>query len=237
MLWKARKPLDLKVDMHSHLIPAVDDGVKSLEESLKILAEFERLGYKKVITTPHISESYYPNKSHVLKDSFGKLKASLENSDLCVQIELGAEYMIDEYFLEEILKKEELLSWSDHLLVESSFVNYPMILDETMFEIQQKGLIPVYAHPERYPYFHEDWEKLQELKNRGIQLQINAGSLVGHYGPAAKKMAQSLLKMGFVDFIGSDTHRIDHIKNLEKALRSKSLKGFQSFDFHNNELL
>lgn len=145
--------------------------------------------------------------------------------------------MIDEHFLEHILKKEELLSWNDHLLVESSFVNYPMILDETIFEIQQKGLIPVYAHPERYPYFFESIEKLQELKNRGVQLQINASSLVGHYGPAAKKMAQTLLKKGFVDFIGSDTHRIDHIKNLEKALRSKSLKDFQSFDFHNNELL
>lgn len=223
--------------MHSHLVPGVDDGVKTIEESLTLIKSFEKLGYQRLITTPHISESYYPNSESDLRDVFQNLQDALEATGSQMALTLGAEYMTDESLLEKLSSKQELLNWDGHLLFETSFLNLPMIFDQTIFEIQSNGLIPVYAHPERYSYFHGEWDRLQELKNRGVHLQINAGSLIGHYGSGAKKMAIGLLKRGWVDFIGSDAHNMDHLKNLTKALRSKSLKYQQADDFRNNQLV
>ncbi len=237
MFFSSRKPLELKVDIHSHLVPSVDDGVKSIEDGIALIRRFKALGYKKLITTPHISESYYPNSVENLTESFQQLKSAVIASGINIELELGAEYMVDEHFLHELIPAKKLLSWNGYLLIESSFLNYPMILDEAIFEIQALELIPVYAHPERYSYFHGEWDKLQELKNRGVHLQINASSLIGHYGSGAKKMAIGLLKRGWVDFIGSDAHNMDHLKNLTKALSSKSLKYQQADDFRNNQLV
>lgn len=237
MFFTSRKSLDLKVDIHSHLIPAVDDGAKSLEDAIELITLFDQLGYQKLITTPHISESYYPNSTATLRESFEKLQSALSESKFQVEIHLGAEYMVDEHFLKEILPAGDLLSWQGHLLIESSFLNYPMILDETIFEIQSKDLIPVYAHPERYPYFSGEWDKLQELKNKGVHLQVNAGSFIGHYGKGARRMAEELLKKGWIDFIGSDAHHPNHLKNLKTALSSKSLRNCSSGDFRNDQLV
>lgn len=237
MFWQKHNPLVLKVDLHSHLIPGVDDGVKTLDESVALIQEFVSLGYTKLITTPHISESYFPNSVTILKEGHAKVQLALREKDIQIEFQLGAEYMIDGSLLAALKEKEELLSWDGHLLVESSFHNKPMILDETFYEIQSLGLLPVYAHPERYPYFFKKWDELATLRARGILFQINIGSFAGLYGPEVKKMANGLLKRGMIDFLASDAHGNNHMEYLRKGLACKALRNLSPSDFRNHELL
>ena len=145
--------------------------------------------------------------------------------------------MVDEGLLRTLKSKDELLSWNGYLLVETSFHSFPLIFEEILFEIQSRNLIPVYAHPERYPYYFEKTDQLIDLKARGILLQVNAGSISGYYGSAARKMARNLLKSGLVDFIGSDAHGDNHMIELNKCLRNRALFKEGSVPFKNTELI
>ncbi|MEQ9230818.1 MAG: CpsB/CapC family capsule biosynthesis tyrosine phosphatase, partial [Cyclobacteriaceae bacterium] len=196
-----------------------------------------RLGYKKLITTPHVSENYYPNSIDYLKGNFNELVHAVNKEQIPIDLQLGAEYMVDGKLLHSLKNKEELLSWNGHILIETSFQSLPLFVDEVLFEIQSTGLIPVLAHPERYAYFFGKEDKLIDLRNRGVKMQITAGSLAGYYGKEEKKMAQKLLNKGGVDFIGSDVHGARHIEYLEKGLRSKHLKKRAKGEFLNQGLL
>lgn len=235
MLFGQSRPLALTVDVHSHLVPGVDDGVKSLDEAKLLLDRYQVLGYKSLVTTPHISENYYPNKVDHLRTEFEKLKeAVLATHD--IRLTLGAEYMVDNWFLETLKAGEDILSWFGFILIETPFHNLPLIFEEVLYEIQSKNLIPVYAHPERYPYYGNAWDQLLALKSRGVLFQVNSGSLVGFYGTEVKRMALKLLKAGAVDFIGSDAHGVAHLDALRDCLRSRMLRKFQTADFRNHEL-
>jgi protein-tyrosine phosphatase len=236
MFFRPKGQIALQTDIHSHLIPGVDDGVKSIEESIEIILSFQKLGYQRLITTPHISESYYPNSVQKLKESFQEVVEELERRNIQMEIGLGAEYMVDGMLLSALKNKEELLTWNGYILIETSFQALPWILDEILFELQARKLVPILAHPERYPYFFEDHVKLEEMRNRGVKLQVNIGSLEGQYGPVPKKLARKLLSNGWVDFLGSDVHRIEHMKSLEKGLRSRTLNQLKGDVFLNNRL-
>lgn len=236
MFFKRHYDLRLQVDMHSHLVPGVDDGSKSLEESLGIIKSLQELGYEKLITTPHISETYYPNKPEFLEEHFSELKVRAMD-DLGVSMELGAEYMVDSTFLSTLKSEGKVLSWNGHLLIETSFHNLPMIFEEVIYEIQCRNLIPVYAHPERYPYFVNKWSQLENLKARGVLFQVNAGSFAGLYGTGPMKMAKELLRRGMVDMIGSDVHNIEQVQTVKKALAGAILtKKTAEMTFRNGEL-
>ena len=237
MFLRSRKPIDLLVDLHSHIVPGVDDGAKKIADSMKLITSLVELGYKKLIVTPHISETYYPNDPEKLKEGFQNLLSEVSNTDLNINIQLGAEYMVDGMLLSTLKSDGELLSWNGHLLFETSFHNKPMILDETIFEIQRRGLIPVYAHPERYPYYFKKWDQLQKLRDRGVLLQVNLGSISGMYGKEVSAMAKSMIKKGLVDLLGSDLHNTGQLKFVSDALRSKVLKSNTESFFRNRELL
>lgn len=236
MFFRPKGHLSIHTDIHSHLIPGVDDGVTSIEESIEVIQAFQELGYRKLITTPHISESYYPNSVQILKEAFQPLKEALLDKNIPMEVELGAEYMVDGMLLTQLKNNEELLSWDGHLLIETSFRSLPWILDEVIFEIQSKRLIPVLAHPERYPYFFDDQKKLEELKGRGVRFQVTVGSFAGQYGPTQKKMAKKFLADGWVDFLGSDVHRMDHIAKLREGLKSRTLGRRRADEFLNGNL-
>lgn len=230
------RELRLDVDLHSHLVPGVDDGAKSMDDALQLLADFQSMGYKKIITTPHISETYYPNQPEQLQTAFASLCEEKEKKGLTIELELGAEYMVDAMLLENIKAGEELLSWHGYLLIETPFHNLPMIFEEVIFEVQSRNLIPVYAHPERYAYFAHEWDRLEDLRSRGVLLQVTAGSFVGFYGKEPARFARELLKRNMIDFIGSDVHATHHLNFLKKALRSKPLNRWEQTAFKNHEL-
>lgn len=212
----------LKTDIHSHLIPAVDDGVKTVEDSISILKELRTLGYKKVITTPHIYKDLYPNTEADLTKQYRNLLDRIEQEELDINLELAAEYFIDHYFLQKIKNNETLLSFGNqYVLVETSFTSLPLIWDEVIFELKSSGYRPVLAHPERYQYVIEDKSILMKLKMRNIKFQLTGPSLLGVYGTAQQKIARYIIKNNWVDFIGSDLHNQVQIEGLRKVVKNK----------------
>lgn len=195
-------------DWHSHILPGVDDGIQTLEDSISVLQEYERLGFKKVWLTPHIMEDY-PNTTHDLKQRFEELKSNWNGS---LELALASENMLDNLF-EERLEKNDFLpigKEGDHLLVETSYYTPPYAMDEMLEEARKKGYYIILAHPERYRYMEEkDYEK---LKKTGVKFQMNFLSLTGAYGEAAKKKAEWLLSKDMIDMFGSDIHRLEAIK-------------------------
>lgn len=191
-------------DYHTHLLPGVDDGVKTLEESMQILAGMERLGVRQVWLTPHIMEDL-PNTTRALEARFGELKTAYKG---ILRLHLAAEYMMDNLF-EERLAKEDLLPVGEsgsHLLVETSCFNPPMALQNLFLRIKRKGYYPLLAHPERYAYMtKEDYRHLLEA---GVKFQLNLFSLVGAYGAEARKKAAWLVKNGYYPLCGSDVHSL-----------------------------
>lgn len=189
-------------DWHCHLLPGVDDGVQTMEESLQVLSLYEDLGISEVWLTPHIMEDM-PNCTEDLKEQFAELNAAYQGN---ITLHLAAENMLDNLF-EERLKKNDLLPLGKdgkHLLVETSYFNPPMGLNNILLRIKSKGYIPVLAHPERYVYMdNNDYRRLKEMN---IKFQLNLFSLTGAYGTGIKRRAEWLMKEGLYNLLGTDTH-------------------------------
>lgn len=209
-MWCFRKRIPLKdsgifegfTDWHSHILPGVDDGVQTMQESLQVLSHYEELGISEVWLTPHIMEDI-SNRTEDLKQRFMELNAAYQGK---ITLHLAAENMLDNLF-EERLAKNDLLPLGKegkHLLVETSYFNPPMGLNNILLRIKSKGYVPVLAHPERYVYMDES--DYRQLKGMNVLFQLNLSSIVGGYGSEVKKKAEWLLKNGFYDLTGSDTH-------------------------------
>lgn len=231
-------PQPIKVDMHSHFLPGIDDGAQNMEESLKLLKAFEDRGFEKIITTPHIIQDLYQNTPETIIPVLEKVKEALKNSGSKLNIHAAAEYFIDDNFIEMIERDEPLLTLKDNLiLVETGFMNEPAYLRDVLFKLRLKGYKPVLAHPERYLYLQTKKTKVEELFDSGVYLQLNTMSLGGYYGPPAQKLAEWMIEMEFVHFIGSDCHRTKHLEPLEKAYQSKAFKKVRELPLLNDTLL
>lgn len=227
----------LGVDIHSHLIPGIDDGVPDLETALTCLRAFEELGYKKVITTPHVLRDYYPNSSDTIRRGLDDLREAMAGTDLKIEVEAAAEYLIDDHFVTLLQAKDLLTFGPNYLLVELSFANPPMNLDEILFQIQTKGYQPILAHPERYSYFKDQSERFHKMRAQGCLFQLNLLSLIGQYGGRVQQQARQLLEESMVDFVGSDLHRPRDAEKLTQLLQSKELALLGSHTFLNSSLL
>lgn len=212
---------DLGVDIHSHLIPGIDDGSKSMDESIAMLYKFKELGYKKVITTPHIMSDTYPNTPEIILNGLQEVRNELKRINLDIEIEAAAEYFFDETIFEKIKNKTLLTFSGNHVLIEFSFFSIPNGEENMFFELLTNDYQPVLAHFERYGFLHGSVEKAEEWRNKGINIQLNLNSLSGHYGPDVKKQAEKLIDAKLVDFVGTDCHRIEHLQLLERQLSSK----------------
>lgn len=233
-------PVDLSVlgaDMHSHLIPGIDDGSRSLDESIAILAKFESLGYKKVITTPHIMSEVYPNKPENILGGLDLIRNEVAKSGIDLLIDAGAEYFLDDTIVKKA-KDQSLLSFGErYVLVEYSFHTTPLFENQLFFELQVANYKPVLAHFERYVYYHGSLEKAKELRERGICIQLNLNSLTGHYGPDVRKQAERMIDEAVVDFAGTDCHRIEHLQLLEKNLTLPYFHKLLKLPLKNRDLL
>lgn len=191
-------------DWHCHLLPGVDDGVQTLDETLRILDSYEAQGIMQVWLTPHVMEDM-PNSTAFLKAVFADVQAAYQGP---LQLHLGAEYMLDNLF-EEQLQAGDLLPIGKegrYLLVETSYFNPPYGLRNILLRIKSKGYTPLLAHPERYLYMDKkEYELLQAMH---IPFQLNLPSLLGAYGSGVKRKASWLLQEGYYQFVGSDTHSL-----------------------------
>ena len=216
-------PIDisfLKNDIHSHLIPGIDDGSPDMETTIILLKKFIDLGYKKVITTPHVMSDYYKNNPEIILSGLNNVRKEIKKQNLNIEIEAAAEYNLEPEF-EKLLDDGKLLSFGaeKYLLFELSFFDEPLRLNETIWKMIEKGFRPVLAHVERYGYWHNNYDKVEEMINRGVKLQLNIGSVTGAYGPEVKKFAERLIKDEIIDFVGSDCHHLHHLEMINHAIR------------------
>jgi len=227
----------LRVDMHAHLLPGIDDGAPNVETSLTLIKGLKALGYERFIATPHIISDLHPNTPETIAAAANTLQAFLDTKDFKVQISYAAEYMVDEAF-EGLMANGPLLTLADDLvLVETMMMAEPPNFSTALFDMQTAGYKPVVAHPERYHFVHQKPGKAERMKDRGALLQINALSLTGYYGKHEKHTAIQLLEAGLVDFIGTDLHHERHLKALTNfTVDRKVAELLEKFPFKNKEL-
>ena len=219
-------PIDFSVigtDVHSHLIPGIDDGADSLENSIELIKGLKNLGYKKIITTPHVMSDMYPNTKDGILRGYEKVKEALIQRNIQVEFEAAAEYFVDQHF-EELISKNELLTFGDnYVLFELPFGEAPLDLKNIIFDLQMAGYRPVMAHPERYPYWHKKMDVFHELHLKDVILQININSLSGQYSPEVQQTALKMIDARLVKMVGSDTHHLGHIELLSRSATSEGL--------------
>ena len=226
-----------KVDVHSHLLPEIDDGVQSIEQSLDIISRFSEMGYQKLITTPHIMSDFYRNTPEIIDDKLHQVKQAISNAQIPIEIEAAAEYYFDEHFVDLVKSKSKLLTFGDnYLLFEIGFVSEPLNLKAIIFDLITQGYKPVLAHPERYLYYHQKLNKLQDLIDRGVLLQLNTNSITGYYSKEVKKVAEKLVKNNMIHFIGSDCHNERQFEAMREAIEHKTYKKLASLPILNNSL-
>ncbi|MEA2048513.1 MAG: CpsB/CapC family capsule biosynthesis tyrosine phosphatase [Campylobacterota bacterium] len=222
----------LKVDLHSHLIPGIDDGSQSMEESLILLKGMEELGYKKMITTPHIMADAYRNTPKIIRDGLKALQQKALEEGLSIEIDAAAEYYLDDGF-ESLLEKGDILTIKGgYLLFETSYFAKPMQIEEMIFAMSASGYTPLMAHPERYRYVKELKKEYTRFKELGVMFQVNINSFGGHYGKDAKYKADFLSEEGMIDFLGSDVHHKKQVQTLRGVFDSNEYRDI----FRNNTI-
>lgn len=237
---KTIQDLDLswmEVDMHSHLIPGIDDGSKSMEESITLIKRLKGYGLRKLITTPHVMSEYYKNSPETIMPGLARLKEALLEDNIDIEVEAAAEYFIDEMLMEKLKNGEKLLTIGENLvLVETGFMSKPLMLKEIFFDMEMHGYKPVLAHPERYQYLIQDKDFLYELIDRDIYFQINLLSLTGFYSKPIKNFAELLIDEGKIRFFGTDCHNHRYLDMLEMLPKSKYFEKIQQMGLLNNSL-
>ena len=218
------------VDIHSHILPGIDDGAKNIEESLSLIQKMKNIGFSKIIGTPHTYPGLYNNSSESIEKSFKSIK---NNSIDGIKLSYASEYMLDTKLIEKAQKGSLLCIKDNYVLVEMSFISEPVGLYEILYEIKVNGYIPLLAHPERY-LFYKRLKDYYKLKKFGCIFQANLLSSTDYYGIEIRKNLDRLLKNNFLDFVGSDIHNQRHITEFNKKVNCKEISAFRKIIEKNN---
>ena len=212
---------DNYIDIHSHLLPGIDDGAQTFEDSLRLIKALQGFGTTQIITTPHIFQNFWENNSQNITANEEATRKELQKNNLSIPMRAAAEYMMDDSFV-KLFQSGALLTLKDnYVLVEMSYINAPIQLYSILFDLQVAGYIPVLAHPERYAFYHHNFEEYNKLINAGCLLQLNLLAIVGYYGEGIAKIAEKLLQNGMYSFVGSDVHHNNHIAAFEQKIKLK----------------
>src|SRR6476661_2927111 len=195
---------NIGVDMHSHILPGIDDGAPTVKESVLLVKRLMDLGFTKLIATPHIMADYYRNTPDTIKKALDILNQELQDQNIEIPIEAAAEYYLDETFDNKINQGNLLTMGNNYLLFELSYINNPNNLKETIQRLNDKGYKPILAHPERYPYLYGNIENYYKIREYGCYFQLNTISLSGYYGKQTQKTAEELVDNMMIYFLGSD---------------------------------
>lgn len=227
------------VDMHSHLLPGLDDGLKELDETIAFITELQALGYHKLICTPHIMSDLYPNTPEIILSQLALVRNALKEKKIDVEIEAAAEYMVDTNLEEQVKADKPLLTFGNGLmLIEMSYLASSPNIEQVIFELRLKNIQPVLAHPERYNFYHSRFEAYERFVDLGCLLQINLLSLLGYYGKPVKLVAEKLAKHKMIDLLGTDMHHLNHLNALKELASQKDFyKRIQDLDIKNKQLL
>lgn len=221
-------------DIHSHVLFGIDDGAKTIEDSEVLLKSFIELGFKKAITTPHILKDVWDNNSQNITSKYTEVQQLLPELSAKINLRVASEYLMDESFA-RLFETEKLLTLKDnYVLVEMSYLNPPIQLYDIIFDLQVAGYKPVLAHPERYLFYHQNFEEYKKLKVAGCLFQMNLLSTMGYYGANITKVADKLLAEGLIDFAGSDVHHLHHIRAFDDKVKIKNTEALRDVIKNNN---
>ena len=221
---KEQEKLFYQTDVHSHILPGVDHGSQSVEQSLEMLRAEAAMGIKRVILTSHVTAITFENTRETLMDAFMKLKDAVTDEGLDIDLCLSAEYRMDEYFDKEYAADHLLPMPGNHILLENSFQQELMNLDELLFDMQVKGYRTILAHPERYTYYSRRRKRYEQLHNAGARFQVNILSFTGYFGEEARDSALWFVRNGMIDYLGSDMHNLKHAHIIMDYINSKEWK-------------
>ena len=209
------------VDIHSHILPGIDDGAKDVKDSLELILEMKKMGFSKIITTPHTYPGLYNNTNETIKKSYKKLKNQYDEN---INLTYASEYMLCDSIINKAKNKDLFCIKENYVLVEMSFVSSPHNLYEIIFELKHNNFIPVLAHPERYSFLHNNFKEYHKLRNVGCFFQINLLSATGYYGYNVCEILDKMLDSKIVDFVGSDIHNQRHIRNFKNKIGIKEIE-------------
>ncbi|HEX2536405.1 MAG TPA: CpsB/CapC family capsule biosynthesis tyrosine phosphatase [Chitinophagaceae bacterium] len=233
MFWRKKKEPEtdlswLHTDMHSHLVPGIDDGAPDLATAVELVRGLAGLGYKKLITTPHVLWDLYQNTPEKIAAGIEDLRKGVQEAGIEVELAAAAEYFIDDHFEQQLKAKAPLLHLSGNLvLVEFSMLTAPLELQQVLFDLQLEGHQPLIAHPERYTYLSRKRSFFDELRDAGCQFQLNLLSLTGYYGNSVQELAEYLLKNDFYAYAGTDLHNPRHLEMLRRLGASPLFRRLQ----------
>lgn len=217
----------LSQDIHSHILPGLDDGSPDVETSLQLLQSLSDAGIQNFICTPHVIGDMYRNTPETINHALSKLKKAVQQNGMSIQLSAAAEYMLDDHFLELLRNKSPLMKlYKNYILTELSYSTAPEKLEQISFEININNYQPLMAHPERYPYYHHNYDAYYRMKELGFLLQVNLLSLTGYYGKNVAKAAKFILENKLADFVGTDLH---HFKHLNVLTDSKSIEIYEKY--------
>lgn len=212
----------LMVDMHSHVLPGIDDGAQNPAESIELIKRMMKLGITKIIATPHIMADYYRNTAGTINTALDILKAELKKENIDITIEAAAEHYFDETFETRIDERKLMTMGDNYVLFEYSFISQPPNAIPIIQKLKDSGYKPILAHPERYQYL--DLDDFRSLHDYGLLFQLNTISLTGYYGKESKKLAEGLVDNQLIDFISSDMHHLRHAEAFQNALKMPYLE-------------
>ena len=219
--------LPFQTDIHSHILPGIDDGSPDIETSLQLVRGIHDLGISKTVATPHIIADMYRNTPEIINGALADLRAACETAGINIEISAAAEYMLDDYFLKLLSDDSPLLCIHKNVvLTEQSYAAGSNNLHEISFEIMKKGYRPIMAHPERYHYYHDNYAQYGRLKDMGFLLQVNILSLTGYYGKPVARAARYIMDHELADLVGTDMHHSRHLGILQKP---ENLVMFQKY--------
>lgn len=227
------------VDMHSHLLPGLDDGLQDIDKTIDYILELQEMGYTKLICTPHILADVYPNSPETILPKLELVRQTLQERNINMEVQAGAEYMVDIDFENYLNSDGRLLTLKDkYLLIEMSYAAPSSNLENVIFQLRLKGYQPVLAHPERYSYYYNTFKQYERFVELGCLLQVNILSLLGYYGEGARSIATKLFKQNMVTFVGTDMHHDNHLNGLKELASKKSFyKTFEGYSLKNKLLL
>lgn len=211
------------IDIHSHLLPGIDDGAQTFEDTLRLTQALQSFGMTQCITTPHIIEHVWDNTTENITEKESVAIMELRKHHITLPFRAAAEYMMDDHFVSLFQSGNLLTLKNNYVLVEMSYINPPIQLYAILFDLQVAGYIPVLAHPERYLFYHHNWEEYNKLKRAGCLFQLNLLAVVGYYGDVVTKIAEKLLQNGMYSFVGSDAHHDNHIAGFNRKVKLKDL--------------
>ena len=219
------------IDIHSHILPGIDDGAKNIEESLMMIMDMEKMGFSKIIGTPHTYPGLYNNTTKTIIDSYQSLKKNLKTK---IEIKYASEYMIDKSLVDKARNKELLCVKDNFVLLEMSYLSSPLNLYEIIFEIKVNGYIPILAHPERYIFLHRNFNEYEKLKKVGCYFQANLLSATNYYGTQITKSLEKLIENQMINFVASDLHKKSQIDYFNQNVTLNKINEFEKIIENNS---